>query len=293
MLYKELCLLNHRIEVKGPSMQYFIQFIKKIFAPSSSRLLKTTTLAILLLLAAGINPLKAGQLFPPNNVNNGPSCPTGKVLRWQNGAVDCVSASILPDSNIDGLNIASCTSGNYMTGIKNGSALCNNVLSSKSCSAGYIITGFNADGAPICREVSQVINEYNSLTVEVGAGLLCGAYSTAPGAPGTVACVVDGNSYNPLNSCPPNYRRVGGDFQSPGNRYWFTCARTSNTGNVPTSGLLCGGYADGVSQAPGNYPCVVGGQAYYPSSSCPSGFTRIGGDFQKKGNRYWYTCAKN
>lgn len=57
------------------------------------------------------------------------------------------------------------------------------------------------------------------------AGFLCGLYTNAPGAPGTISCVVNGQAYNPYNSCPSGYTRIGGDYQSPGNRYWYTCAK--------------------------------------------------------------------
>lgn len=54
-------------------------------------------------------------------------------------------------------------------------------------------------------------------------------------------------------------------------------------------GEICGAYASGVPQVPGTVLC----QGHNPQYSCPPGFRRIGGDFTKGANRYWYTCVKN
>lgn len=239
-----------------------------------------------------VAPVKADQIFPPKNSNNAPNCPTGKTLRWENGAVNCFSASILSDSDLSGFNITSCTGNKYMIGISNGKAICSNKLISTGCGSGYFLTGFTSAGEPVCTNAAKVLMDDN---LQLGGGLLCGGYAEGVSqAPGTFPCVVNGATYNPSQSCPPNYVRVGGDFQSPGNRYWYTCVKMSKSIFLPTAGILCGGYADGVSQAPGNNVCGLKNSSttYTAANNCPSGYSRVGGDFQSPENRYWYSCVK-
>lgn len=65
-------------------------------------------------------------------------------------------------------------------------------------------------------------NDLPSPTPQQPQGAHCGHYTNAGAAPGWIACL----GYNPANSCPPGYVRRGGDFQSPGNRYIYTCVKT-------------------------------------------------------------------
>lgn len=54
-------------------------------------------------------------------------------------------------------------------------------------------------------------------------GALCGGYVAGAGAGGNglVPC----KGHNPRYGCPAGYARLGGDFQSPGDRYWYTCLK--------------------------------------------------------------------
>lgn len=50
-------------------------------------------------------------------------------------------------------------------------------------------------------------------------GMHCGVYTAGVVAPVTVLC----QGYDPQFSCPPGFSQAGGDYQKPGNRWFFTC----------------------------------------------------------------------
>ena len=58
------------------------------------------------------------------------------------------------------------------------------------------------------------------------SGMHCGLYvagldSGSGSVNGTVLC----QGYNPAYGCPAGFARLGGDYQSPGDRYMFTCVK--------------------------------------------------------------------
>ncbi|MCA9497323.1 MAG: hypothetical protein KC589_10360, partial [Nanoarchaeota archaeon] len=69
----------------------------------------------------------------------------------------------------------------------------------------------------------------NYVDSKVGAGSFaqgshCGIYVN--GAHSGVNGVVNCQGHNPSVSCPAGFSRYGGDFQSPGDRFFFTCVKT-------------------------------------------------------------------
>ena len=55
------------------------------------------------------------------------------------------------------------------------------------------------------------------------------------------------------------------------------------------SGSHCGLNVSGLDGGNGTVNCL----GHNPRISCPTGFTKLGGDYQSPGNRYWYSCIKN
>jgi hypothetical protein len=52
-------------------------------------------------------------------------------------------------------------------------------------------------------------------------GMHCGVYTSGVAASVTVLC----QGHNPKNSCPSGFVQAGGDYQSPGNRLFYTCVK--------------------------------------------------------------------
>lgn len=180
--------------------------------------------SFLLFLNLVIHPVFAGQLFPPANSGSNTSCPAGEVLRWESGSVICVNPFTingLDPAKLKNVNVSSCPIyGQLMVGIKDGVAVCNYPnIGAGNCPSGQVMTGIGSYGIPTCTSLASLGGTGNWSNAPAGTN--CGAYTNAPGAPGTVTC----QGHNPYNGCPGGFTRIGGDFKSPGNRYFYTCVK--------------------------------------------------------------------
>jgi hypothetical protein len=71
----------------------------------------------------GASPVWAGKLFPPENATGAnKTCPSGKLLVWEDGAIKCASAKVSETTCTwvyveNKATDVSCPSGSYVAGI--------------------------------------------------------------------------------------------------------------------------------------------------------------------------------
>lgn len=66
-----------------------------------------------------------------------------------------------------------------------------------------------------------VVTQDNLIKTDVPVGSTCGLHTAGVQYNSTVLC----QGHDPRNSCPTGYQRAGGDYQSPGDRWYVTCVR--------------------------------------------------------------------
>jgi len=82
---------------------------------------------------------------------------------------------------------------------------------------------FMLSGAALAADSTSIgpVTVMQSQDLDVPVGSTCGLYTAGVEHSRTVLC----QGHNPRNSCPTGYTRAGGDYQSPGDRWYVTCVR--------------------------------------------------------------------